>query len=141
MDAGVRYWQDAYINGNRDIDCDETVGCPNMPCAEYTEGHHRLLRANDWRWRPLIDIETGKIVNWEKGTTANVHYKVCDDFQCDILDADKDVIESYNGYVPNIMSPKENGYGDYIIMDINENGFIQGWNKELIFKLIKQEEN
>lgn len=26
VDAGIRYWQDAYINGSRDTDCDETDG-------------------------------------------------------------------------------------------------------------------
>lgn len=75
------------------------------------------------------------------GFNADVHYKVCDDFQCDILDKDMDVIESYDGYVPKVMCPKDNGYGDYIIMDIDENGFIQGWNKELVRKLAKQEED
>jgi hypothetical protein len=25
------------------------------------------------------------------------------------------------------MYPKENGYGDYIIMDVDENGMIQDW--------------
>lgn len=51
------------------------------------------------------------------------------------------VIKSYDGYVPEVMCPKDNGYGDYIIMDIDENGFIQGWNKELVRKLAKQEED
>lgn len=80
-------------------------------------------------------------MNCEKGFTADVHYKVCDDFQCDILDKDMDVIESYDGYVPKVMCPVDEGYGDYIIMDIDENGFIQDWNKELIRKLVKQEED
>ena len=52
-----------------------------------------------------------------------------------------DVIESYDGYVPKVMCPVDEGYGDYIIMDIDENGFIQDWNKELIRKLVKQEED
>ena len=39
------------------------------------------------------------------------------------------------------MCPADDGYGDYIIMNIDENGFIQGWNKELIEKLIKEEED
>lgn len=80
VDAGVRYWNDGYINGMEDTDCEETDGSPQMPCAEYMGEQHMVLRGNNWRWRPLIDIETGRIVNWSQGTTANVHYKVCDDF-------------------------------------------------------------
>lgn len=134
VDAGVRYWEDTEVNGVSDTDCEETDGSPTIPCAEYV-GNGRILIGNNWRWRPVIDIETGQIVNWKQGTTANVHYKVCDDFLCDILDADKDVVSSYDGYVPDVMCPADEGCGDYIIMNIDENGFIQGWNKELIRKL------
>lgn len=140
VDAGVRYWQDAYINGIRDTDCDKTDGSPNMPCAEYVGEQKRVLRGNDWRWRPLIEIETGKIVNWQQGITANVHYKVCDDFACDILDANEEVITSYDDYVPDAMCPADEGYGDYIIMNIDENGFIQGWKKELISGIVEDAE-
>lgn len=140
VDAGVRYWDDGYINGMEDTDCEETEGIPQMPCAEYMGEQHRVLHGENWRWRPLIDIETGQIVNWYQGTTANVHYKVCDDFACDILDGNKEVITSYEGYVPNVMCPVDEGYGDYIIMNIDENGFIQGWKKERISKIIEDAE-
>lgn len=140
VDAGVRYWDDGYINGMKDTDCEETDGIPQMPCAEYMGEQHMVLRGYNWRWRPLIDIETGQIVNWSQGTTARVHYKVCDDFLCDILDGNKNVITSYDGYVPKIMCPADEGYGDYIIMNIDENGFIQGWEKELIKRLIQEED-
>ena len=30
-------------------------------------------------------------------------------------------------YVPAFLSPKEESYGDYIIMDIDENGKIDNW--------------
>lgn len=141
VDAGVRYWNDGYINGMEDTDCEETDGSPQMPCAEYMGEQHMVLRGNNWRWQPLIDIEIGKIVNWFQGTTARVHYKVCDDFYCDILDGNKNVITSYDGYVPKIMCPADEGYGDYIIMNIDENGFIQGWEKELISGIIKEQED
>lgn len=127
VDAGVRYWEDTEVKGVSDSE-----NPPSIPCAEFVGSQHKILIGQDYRWRPLIDIGTGQIVNWEKGFTADVHYKVCDDFQCDILDKDMDVIESYDGYVPKVMCPVDEGYGDYIIMDIDENGFIQDWNKELI---------
>lgn len=136
VDAGVRYWEDTEVNGVSDIE-----NPPTIPCAEFIGDKNHILIGQNYRWRPLIDIETGKIINWENGFNADVHYKVCDDFQCDILDKDMNVIKSYDGYVPEVMCPKDNGYGDYIIMDIDENGFIQGWNKELVRKLAIQEED
>lgn len=135
VNAGVRYWDDAKVNGEYDTNCEDLENpdaAPTIPCAEYVGEQNRVLHGENWRWRPLIDIETGQIVNWKKGTTAHIHYKVCDDFQCDILDKDKNIITSYDGYVPKIMCPADEGYGDYIIMDVDENGFIQKWNKGLL---------
>lgn len=141
VDAGVRYWDDAKVNGEYDTNCEDSENPgvpPTIPCAEYIGEQNRVLNGGDWRWRPLIDIETGQIVNWRQGTTANIHYKVCDDFACEILDPKKDVIASYDGYVPKVMCPADDGYGDYIIMNIDENGFIQRWNKEFVKSLVEQ---
>lgn len=44
-----------------------------------------------------------------------------------MLDADQKEVKEVDGYVIDMMCPKENGYGDYIIMDIDENGIIQDW--------------
>lgn len=139
VDAGVRYWNDTKVNGVYDTDCDETEGAPIIPCAEFIGDQRSILRGYNWRWRPLIDIDLGKIVSWKQGVTANVHYKVCDDFQCDILDGNKEIITSCNGYVPDVMCPADEGYGDYIIMNIDEDGFIQNWKKNLIEKLVDQD--
>lgn len=109
VDAGVRYWEDADVNGVQDELGDL------MPCR-YGE-----------RWRPIIDIETGIILNWKKGTKADVHYKVCDDGKYTLKDAKGKSIITVDGYVPNTMSPAETGYGDYIIMHIDENGKIADW--------------
>lgn len=135
VDAGVRYWEDAEVNGRSDNE-----NPPTIPCAEFVDNKNHILIGQNYRWRPLIDIDTGQIVNWKKGTTANIHYKVCDDFQCDILDADMVVIESYSGYVPKVMCPADDGFGDYIFMDVDKNGFIQGWKKDLIRKLVIKED-
>lgn len=143
VDAGVRYWDDADVNGKPDIDLfdSEGAGKPNMPCAvQVKEEPNSNIHSDHYRWQPLIEIDTGQIVNWEQGTTANVLYKVCDNFSCEILDENKDVITSYEGFVPKIMCPADDGFGDYIIMDIDENGFIQGWKKDLISRIIKENE-
>lgn len=139
VDAGVRYWDDAKVNGEYDTNCEDREnpgGAPTIPCAEYVGEQHRVLYGENWRWRPIIDIETGQIINWKQGTTADIHYKVCDDFRCEILDEEKEVIASYEGYVPDVMCPDDEGYGDYIIMSVDGNGFIQGWNKKLIKRLV-----
>lgn len=109
-ECGVRYWEDSQING-----IDDTEDGENIPCKE-----------GDY-WCPKIDIETGQITNWETGKTANIHYKVCDDGSYQLLDESLKMIAKIDGYVPSFMSPKENGYGDYVIMDIDENGHIKDW--------------
>ena len=130
VNAYVRYWEDGRINGVRD-----NADCPNIPCAVKGE--------NGYRWMPIIDIETGQIRNWREGTTAYIHYKVCDEFECRIIDekgGERCLIKDYEGYVPDFMCPKDCGYGDYIIMDIDENGYIQDWDKAEVRGFIENEE-
>lgn len=133
VDTNVRYWENAEINGVNDINFFETKGQgePKIPCAvkvkDEPESH---IQSDHWHWKPLIDIETGQIVNWKKGVTADITYKVVDEFACDFLDAEKAVQFSYEGYVPRFMCPREEGYGDYIDMVIDEDGFIKDWDKE-----------
>lgn len=109
VEASVRYWQDSIVNGEEDVKGDL------IPCREGD------------LWKPLIDIETGVILNWVIGKTAQIHYKVCDCGVYTLLDEDRNPILSKEGYVPKIMCPKDSGYGDYIIMDIDENGQIADW--------------
>ena len=111
--AGARYWEDAIVDG-----------------VEDTEGSLIPCREGDY-WCPLIELESGVIENWEHGKKASVHFKVCDDGEYSLLDLNKEVVKSIDGYVPDIMSPKESGYGDYIIMDIDENGKISNWRVKL----------
>lgn len=108
--AGARYWEDTSVNGVEDVKGDL------IPC-----------RKGDY-WCPIIEIDTGKITNWKDGVTAIVHYKVCDDGKYTIHDSEGDHLYVIStDYVPGIMCPKEEGFGDYIIMDIDENGMIKDW--------------
>jgi hypothetical protein len=111
VQAGVRYWEDSEFSG---VEAEEDGS--DTPCKQ-----------GDY-WCPVIDIATGKILNWTIGITGNIHYKVCDDGKYTLLDADGSIIVEKDGYVPNCMSPKENGYGDYIKMDILSDGTIVDWN-------------
>ena len=77
---------------------------------------------------PAIDVETGIIEGWTQGTKAEIHFKVCDQCTVSLIDEKDEIVKEHEGYVPDCLSPKENGYGDYIIMDIDENGKIKDWN-------------
>lgn len=109
VNAGVRYWEDAIVNGVEDEKGDL------IPCREGK------------RWKPIIDIESGKILNWEQGKSAEIHYKVCDDGVYTVCDENGEAVLEIEGYVPKTMYPADNGYGDYIIMNIDENGVIKDW--------------
>jgi hypothetical protein len=107
--CGVRYWEDSEVDG-----------------VEDTEGQLIPCRVDDY-WMPLIDLERGVIINWEIGKTAKVHYKVCDDGVYRLLDKDKNIVKEIDGYVPDLMCPEGDGFGDYVIMNIDANGKIDKW--------------
>ena len=118
VEAGVRYWKDAIIDGIEDKD-GNIHGIPDekgtIPC-----------RDGDC-WKPLININTGKIVNWTQGVKASIHYKICDNGTYKLLDVNMELIKKIRDYVPKMLSPKEEGWGDYIIMDIDPDGQIRDW--------------
>lgn len=107
ISAGARYWEDSEVNGVQD---------DNGDLIPFRNGDY---------WEPKIDLETGTIIDWPKGTTAKIHYKVCDDGTYYLKDKDGITQLMKEGYVPNDLIPGE--YGDYIIMDIDENGKILNW--------------
>lgn len=114
--AGVRYWEDATVNDVEDNDGEL------IPCR---------IKDDNENWFPVIDIDSGIITNWEKGKTAEIHYKVCDDGIYVVFDENEKEIARKEGYVPDTMSPKEQGYGDYIIMNVDENGLIENWKFDI----------
>lgn len=113
VEAGVRYWEDATVNGETDED-GSLIPCRSGDC-----------------WCPIIDLATGVIEGWPAGTTASIHYKVCDAGRYTLLDAERNEVKKIDGYVPSLMCPSENGYGDYIIMKIGGGGKIADWKADL----------
>lgn len=105
----IRYWEDAEINGESSED-----------------GSLVPFKSGDL-WKITIDVATGKIIDWPEGAIAEIHFKVCDGFYC-ILSCNKKKLFKYSGYVPAFMCPEEEGWGDYIIMDIDAKGLIKGWD-------------
>jgi Pyruvate/2-oxoacid:ferredoxin oxidoreductase delta subunit len=121
VNAEVRYWEDAKVDGIEDKEGDL------IPCR------------NDEYWCPEIDIDSGIILNWEHGKNASLYYKVCDGCGFDIKDINGEIVYSReDGYVPSILCPKEAGYGDYIIMDVSSDGKIQEWNKYEIKSIFQE---
>ena len=112
VDAGVRYWEDGEVNGVTD------KGGSLIPC-----------RVGD-RWKPLIDLETGKILNWNAGVEAKLYYKVADDGFYSLLDENHVKVTRLDSYVPHMMNTGD-GDSDYIAMTINKDGFIQDWEAEV----------
>jgi len=113
VEAGVRYWEDAIVNGVEDEDGSR------IPC-----------RVKDL-WCPTIELATGRILGWPEGTEADIHYKVCDEGRYWLLNSDGGRINEYRGsYVPDdFLCHGDNGYGDYIIMVVNGEGLIQDYSK------------
>jgi hypothetical protein len=113
VDAGVRYWEDATVNGTED--------------ADGTLIPHRCGE----RWQITIELATGRIKYWPQGTKADVHYKVCDDGEYWLADeAGRRVAKWKGDYVPDrLLCVGDRGYGDYIIFKVGPDGVIDGWRK------------
>ncbi len=109
--AEVRYWEDATVNGVADID-----GLL-IPLREGV------------LWKPVIRLEDGHVQDWPEGTTADIHYKVADQGEYWLLDAQRARIAKWDGaYVPDaFLCHGDDGYGDYIILRIGGDGMVEGW--------------
>lgn len=87
-------------------------------------------------WMPLIDIDNGKILNFEYHTDLDLHMKVCDEGSYYLFDEDNNtLLEIKNDYVPNKLIP--GSYGDYIDLRISKDGTIENWYKNPSIKDFK----
>ena len=109
--AEVRYWEDALVNGT--IDNEGVL----MPCKV------------EKLWCPVIRLSDGLILRWPEGTTAIVHYKICDQGKYWLLDDQLQRVANWRGnYVPiEFLSQGINGDSDYIVLSIGPDGHIQNW--------------
>lgn len=109
--AGVRYWEDARVNGVEDED-----------------GTRIPHREGDC-WCPVIRLSDGRFDGWQPGIEAVIHYKVCDEGEYWLLDANRIRIAKWSGYyVPDdFLCHGRRGYGDYIIMHVGPDGVVRGW--------------
>lgn len=117
VEASVRYWEDAIIDGIED------------------ENGSLIPLRRGGAWCPIISLEFGKILNWPVGVEADIHYKVCDAGEYWLLNEDMDRIGKWRGsYVPDKFLCHGNvGYGDYIIFKVNGSGMIFKWVRPDIY--------
>lgn len=111
--ARVRYWEDATVNG-----------------VEDSAGTLIPFRSGDL-WHITIRVADGQLIGWPSGTTADVHFKVCDAGEYWLLDEQRRRVRKWSGdYVPDAyLTPRgQSGWGDYVILKINPDGRINQWD-------------
>lgn len=139
VESNARYLEDADINGESDISYEEQQegAEPRMPFIEKRERRKGYAKAGyDYYWCPLIDLNNGKIVDWpfEEGSVVDIHYKACDENEIRfykeiggepiVFEYEGKPVDHYEGYVPKVLDTARDGYGDYIIMKIVDDGTI-----------------
>lgn len=82
---------------------------------------------NGEMWNATIEIDTGRILEWPQGVKGELNMKVTDAGVYVLLDKDKQEIARREDYVPDIIPGR---YGDYVELDINEEGIITNWSKK-----------
>ena len=134
VNAGPRYFEDAEVNGENDISYEEQQNGlkPKMPCVKAVEVERGIFTkkmVTEYRWCLEIDGDTGKILNWEKGTEAVAYYKVCDDCMIEYF-VDGRFVCNNDGYwyVPDFLCLDDEGYGDYMDITIDKEGQIKNWS-------------
>jgi hypothetical protein len=112
VEAEVRYWEDASVNG---VDDEDGTLIPG--------------RVGDL-WKARIRLADGQVEGWPVGTTAEIHYKVCDAGLYWLTDEAGVRIAKWAGdYVPSsFLCHGDSGYGDYIILTVNGDGLIEAYD-------------
>jgi hypothetical protein len=83
------------------------------------------LRAALQRVEVFMEINAVKTVK-VNAKTLNIHCKVRDEFEADLLDAEGAKLKEYEGYVPSFMPGQH--YGDYLMLEIDiDSGQILNW--------------
>lgn len=87
----------------------------------YVDGSEEII------WN--IDIETGEVLEWN-GNAVSVFDKLRDNGTYELV-IDDEVIRTLEDYVPDFCCIGENGYNDYIRLDVDAGGHILGWDDRL----------
>lgn len=141
---GVRYWVDCKYskdNGETWIDPDDNDEDEKSVVDDLKEiivpENQRWGLVNYWKLE--INLDTGKVVDWPRGLCIHTYFKVCDDGEYVFLDGEgKEVVnitkEYDQYYVPDFLALEDEGYGDYVYLNIDGNGNIEhaDWMRDRI---------
>lgn len=102
--------------------------------CSYTSEWNEELYTNEYplvsggMWTGLINLQTRKLLNWKREYgNMFLQAKVRDEGTYFLLDKDQKPFCKLVGYVPNGLIPDEYGFGDYVRLRINDDGFIENW--------------
>lgn len=88
----------------------------------------------------IIDLDSGKVINWKQGDTAKIYSKPVDAGEYTLLDKDFKELETICDYVIEGLDIDDDGYGDYVIFSIQESGRVLNWNSNKILSNFKNNE-
>ena len=140
---GVRYWVDCKYskdNGQTWIDPEDD---DEETDAKVREDMPFIVPEKDrwgmtYYWVITIDLNEGKVLDWPSDFMISTNFKVCDDGEYIFLDENKEevinITKEYDQYyVPGFLSLEDDGYGDYVYIDVDSEGNIHN------FDLMKKE--
>ena len=137
--AGARYWQDCEYSEDNGETWVEAIHDDDETNEEFKKHIPFVIkedigyRTNDY-WNLTIDVNTGKVKDWPKNFCIRTHFKVCDDGLYQVLDTEGNIvwdsIKSGYYYVPDFLAIGDEGYGDYMYLEIDGNGNIKDWKSE-----------
>lgn len=144
--SGVRYWCDCdYSTDNGETwkreEDDENGWNAAKSVIPFIQKKKINYKEDDY-WCIEINYDSGKIKDWPQNFCIKTFFKVCDDGlyqivdECDNILWDSDTSKTY--YVPAFLALEDDGYGDYIILNINGDGVIEHWDiaKERIINIL-----
>lgn len=125
-------WIDNYDGSEENTETVKSL----LPCT--------FTKNDEFHWQIMIDIDNGKVLDWPKDLCLRTGFKICDDGEYVFTDEnDKEIVnitkEYDQRYVPDFLSLEDEGYGDYIYININGDGSIDNapLMKHLIDKYFK----
>ena len=145
---GVRYFQDCsystdggktWIDSEEDTDEEGDRFRAAIPLVqeevrEYKGLYGGMRKEICHYWAITIDLNEGKVLDWPEGFAIRTNFKVCDDGEYLFFDADKNLITNITDeydqyYVPDFLSIEDEGYGDYVYINIGPDGKIEHFDR------------
>lgn len=130
---GASYWEDTSFNGEDDTENADFLR-NNFP-ESFFLSHEKIgyepvkkdmERYNQDYLYLEINLETGVVLNWPKGVTADFHYKSCDMNYFRLLNKKYTILaQTPEGDSEYVIGPSfMNEWGDYFVLRVNEEGYI-----------------